>query len=257
MANKVVICGIDTSSLPKCTNEKSNELLAKIKQGVDGAQEEFIMLNIRLVLSIIQRFNIKTDTADDIFQVGMIGLLKSIENFDLSLGVKFSTYAVPMIAGEIKRFLRDDGSVKVSRSIKGQYYNMQKYIEEYRSKTGSSPTIKEISDKFNIEEPEVMFVLESSKMPVSIYENLDKESNSGQTILDKLVNFDEVSTLVDRMVLKDALIDLEDKDRKLIMLRYFRDKTQSEVAQILNVSQVQVSRLENKILAKMRNKLRD
>ena len=237
--------------------EETLLLLKKAKNGDERAKESLIQNNSPLVKSIVRRYKNKGVEYDDLYQLGCVGFVKAINNFDMSFNVKFSTYAVPMIAGEIKRFLRDDGSVKVSRSIKGQYYNMQKYIEEYRSKTGSSPTIKEISDKFNIEEPEVMFVLESSKMPVSIYENLDKESNSGQTILDKLVNFDEVSTLVDRMVLKDALIDLEDKDRKLIMLRYFRDKTQSEVAQILNVSQVQVSRLENKILAKMRNKLRD
>ena len=237
--------------------EETLLLLKKAKNGDERAKESLIQNNSPLVKSIVRRYKNKGVEYDDLYQLGCVGFVKAINNFDMSFNVKFSTYAVPMIAGEIKRFLRDDGSVKVSRSIKGQYYNMQKYIEEYRSKTGSSPTIKEISDKFNIEEPEVMFVLESSKMPVSIYENLDKESNSGQTILDKLVNFDEVSTLVDRMVLKDALIDLEDKDRKLIMLMYFRDKTQSEVAQILNVSQVQVSRLENKILAKMRNKLRD
>lgn len=237
--------------------EETLLLLKKAKNGDERAKESLIQNNSPLVKSIVRRYKNKGVEYDDLYQLGCVGFVKAINNFDMSFNVKFSTYAVPMIAGEIKRFLRDDGSVKVSRSIKGQYYNMQKYIEEYRSKTGSSPTIKEISDKFNIEEPEVMFVLESSKMPVSIYENLDKESNSGQTILDKLVNFDEMSTLVDRMVLKDALIDLEDKDRKLIMLRYFRDKTQSEVAQILNVSQVQVSRLENKILAKMRNKLRD
>ena len=134
---------------------------------------------------------------------------------------------------------------------------MQKYIDQIRLKTGEPPTTKQLAEQFNIEEPEVMFILESSRMPVSIYESLDKESSNGQVILDKLVNYDEVSSLVDKMVLTEVLKELEDKDRKLIMLRYFRDKTQSEVAQILNVSQVQVSRLENKILAKMKNKLKD
>ncbi len=130
MANKVVICGIDTSSLPKCTNEKSNELLTKIKQGDSSAQDEFVMLNIRLVLSIIQRFNIKSENADDIFQVGMIGLIKSIENFDMSLGVKFSTYAVPMIIGEIRRFMRDNNAVKVSRNLRDIAYKAMQAKQE-------------------------------------------------------------------------------------------------------------------------------
>ena len=130
-------------------------------------------------------------------------------------------------------------------------------IDEIRLKTGETPTTKQLAEKFNIEEPEVMFILESARMPVSIYESLDKESSNGQVVLDKLVNFDEVSALVDKMVLIDAIKSLEDKDKKLIMLRYFRDKTQSEVAQILNVSQVQVSRLENKILTKIKNKIKD
>lgn len=237
--------------------EETLLLLEKAQNGDERAKEMLILNNSPLVKSIVRRYKNKGVEYDDLYQLGCVGFVKAINNFDTSFNVKFSTYAVPMIAGEIKRFLRDDGSVKVSRSIKAQYYNMQKYIDEYRSKTGEPPTVKQLSETFNIEEPEVMFVLESSRMPVSIYESLDKESSSGQTILDKLVNYDEMSNLVDKMVLRDALKNLEDKDKKLIMLRYFRDKTQTEVAQILNVSQVQVSRLENKILTKIKNKLKD
>lgn len=237
--------------------EQTLLLLTKAKKGDEYAKEQLIKHNYPLVKSIVRRYRNKGVEYDDLYQLGCVGFVKAINNFDESFNVKFSTYAVPMIAGEIKRFLRDDGSIKVSRSIKGQYYNMQKYIDEFRLKTGEAPTTKQLADKFNIEEPEVMFILESSRMPVSIYESLDKESSNGQVILDKLVNFDEVSTLIDKMVLIDALKELDNKDRKLIMLRYFRDKTQSEVAQILNVSQVQVSRLENKILAKMKNKLKE
>ena len=237
--------------------EETLSLLSKAKEGDERAKELLIENNSPLVKSIVRRYKNKGVEYDDLYQLGCVGFVKAINNFDLSFNVKFSTYAVPMIAGEIKRFLRDDGSVKVSRSIKSQYYNMQKYIEQIRIKTGEPPTTKQLSEQFNIEEPEVMFILESSRMPVSIYESLDKESSNGQVILDKLVNFDEVSSLVDKMVLTDVLKELEDKDMKLIMLRYFRDKTQSEVAQILNVSQVQVSRLENRILAKMKNKLKD
>ena len=237
--------------------EETLKLLNKAKDGDEKAKELLIENNSPLVKSIVRRYKNKGVEYDDLYQLGCVGFVKAVNNFDTSFNVKFSTYAVPMIAGEIKRFLRDDGSVKVSRSIKSQYYNMQKYIDQIRLKTGEPPTTKQLAEQFNIEEPEVMFILESSRMPVSIYESLDKESSNGQVILDKLVNYDEVSSLVDKMVLTEVLKELEDKDRKLIMLRYFRDKTQSEVAQILNVSQVQVSRLENKILAKMKNKLKD
>ena len=237
--------------------EQTLILLQKAKTGNEKAKESLIQHNSPLVKSIVRRYKNKGVEYDDLYQLGCVGFVKAINNFDVSFNVKFSTYAVPMIAGEIKRFLRDDGSIKVSRSIKGQYYLMQKYIDEIRLKTGETPTTKQLAEKFNIEEPEVMFILESARMPVSIYESLDKESSNGQVVLDKLVNFDEVSALVDKMVLIDAIKSLEDKDKKLIMLRYFRDKTQSEVAQILNVSQVQVSRLENKILTKIKNKIKD
>ncbi len=237
--------------------EQTLILLQKAKKGDEKAKESLIQHNSPLVKSIVRRYKNKGVEYDDLYQLGCVGFVKAINNFDVSFNVKFSTYAVPMIAGEIKRFLRDDGSIKVSRSIKGQYYIMQKYIDEIRLRTGETPTTKQLAEKFNIEEPEVMFILESARMPVSIYESLDKESSNGQIVLDKLVNFDEVSALVDKMVLIDAIKSLEDKDKKLIMLRYFRDKTQSEVAQILNVSQVQVSRLENKILTKIKNKIKD
>ena len=237
--------------------QQTLELLNKAKQGDEKAKELLIENNSPLVKSIVRRYKNKGVEYDDLYQLGCVGFVKAINNFNEGFNVKFSTYAVPMIAGEIKRFLRDDGSVKVSRSIKGQYYLMQKYIDSIRLKTGQPPTTKELAEKFNIEEPEVMFILESSRMPVSIYESLDKESSNGQIVLDKLVNFDEATALVDKLVLADALKELTEKDRKLIILRYFRDKTQSEVAQMLNVSQVQVSRLENKILAKMKNKLKE
>lgn len=234
---------------------KTLELLEQAKSGSEQAKNLLIENNSPLVKSIVRRYKNKGVEYDDLYQLGCVGFAKAINNFDATFNVKFSTYAVPMIAGEIKRFLRDDGSVKVSRSIKGQYYLMQKFIDEERLKNGEPPSISKISQKFKIEEPEVMFILESSRMPVSIYETLDKEDDGGQVVLDKLANFDEINNMVDKMVLLDTLKALDEKDRKLIMLRYFRDKTQSEVAQILNVSQVQVSRLENKILAKLKNKL--
>ncbi len=230
-------------------------LLKQAKQGNERAKNLLIENNSPLVKSIVRRYKNKGVEYDDLYQLGCVGFVKAINNFDETYNVKFSTYAVPMIAGEIKRFLRDDGSVKVSRSIKGQYYLMQKYIDEFRLKNGEPPTVPNLAKKFNLEEPEVMFILESARMPVSIYESLDKEDDGGQVVLDKLANFDEVNNTIDKMVLIDTLKSLDESDRKLIVLRYFRDKTQSEVASIFNVSQVQVSRLENKILTKLKNKL--
>ena len=237
--------------------DETLNLLNKAKQGDEQAKNSLIENNSPLVKSVVRRYKNKGVEYDDLYQLGCVGFVKAINNFDEKYNVKFSTYAVPMIAGEIKRFLRDDGSVKVSRSIKAQYYMIQKYIEEYRANNGQSPSMQEISKQFNIEEPELMFIFESSRMPVSIYDSLDKEDVNGQVILDKLASFDESSNLVDKMVLKEIIHDLDGKDRKLIILRYFRDKTQSEVAEILNVSQVQVSRLESRILTKMRNKLKE
>lgn len=238
-------------------NDATLILLQKAKSGDETAKNTLIEKNSPLVKSIVRRYKNKGVEYDDLYQLGCVGFSKAINNFDESFNVKFSTYAVPMIAGEIKRFLRDDGSIKVSRSIKAKNYVMQKYIEEIRLKTGNPPTIKELSQKFLIDEAEVMFVLESSKMPISIYDNYEQESSSGQSVIDKLIVNDESSSMIDKMVLVDAIKSLDSKDKKLIMLRYFRDKTQSEVAKLLNVSQVQVSRLETKILSKIKNKIRD
>ena len=235
-------------------NDATLILLQKAKSGDETAKNTLIEENSPLVKSIVRRYKNKGVEYDDLYQLGCVGFSKAINNFDESFNVKFSTYAVPMIAGEIKRFLRDDGSIKVSRSIKAKNYVMQKYIEEIRLKTGNPPTTKELAQKFMIDEAEVMFVLESSKMPISIYDNYEQDSSSGQSVLDKLIINDESSNMIEKMVLVDAIKSLETKDKKLIMLRYFRDKTQSEVAENLGVSQVQVSRLENKIIEKIRLK---
>lgn len=237
--------------------DQTLQLLKQAKNGDENAKNQLILSNSPLVKSIVRRYKNKGVEYDDLYQLGCVGFVKAINNFDESYNVKFSTYAVPMIAGEIKRFLRDDGSIKVSRSIKNQYYQIQKYIDKCRNESSSIPSIKELSKMFQIDEQELMFVMESSKMPVSIYDSLDKDSSSSQVILDKLANNDEQNELLNKMVLNDIIRNLDEKDRKLIVLRYYRDKTQSEVAKILNVSQVQVSRLENKVLNKLKNKLKD
>lgn len=238
-------------------NEETLNLLKKAKSGDENAKNTLIENNSPLVKSIVRRYRNKGVEYDDLYQLGCVGFSKAINNFDASFNVKFSTYAVPMIAGEIKRFLRDDGSVKVSRTIKAQNYLMQKYIEEVRLNTGSPPTTKQLSEKFNIEETEVMFILESSRMPISIYDSSNKDDQNSQILIDKFVSYDDSTKLIDKMIISDIIKNLDYNDKKLILLRYYRDKTQSEVAKILNVSQVQVSRLEAKILSKMKNKLKD
>lgn len=236
--------------------EQTLKLLRLAKQGDEQAKNLLIEQNSPLVKSIVRRYKNKGVDYEDLYQLGCVGFVKALNNFSENFNVKFSTYAVPMIAGEIKRFLRDDGSVKVSRSIKNQNYIMQKYIDVVRKERGEPPTIEELSKKFKIDETELMFILESNHKPISIFEGLDGEDGSNQILLDKLLpQEDESGKLIDKMVLIDAIKNLEKRDKKIIMLRYFRDKTQSEVANILNVSQVQVSRMENKIINKLKTKL--
>ena len=233
-------------------------LLQKAKNGDKEAKNLLIINNSPLVKSVVKRYKNKGVEYDDLYQLGCVGFVKAINNFDESFGVKFSTYAVPMIAGEIKRFLRDDGSIKVSRSIKGQYYLIQKYVDEYYSVHQTKPSISEIAENFQIDETELMFIMESSKMPISIYDSLDKDTGSSHIVLDKLPEArDEQNDMINKMLIKDVISKLDSKDKKLIILRYFRDMTQSEVAKMLNVSQVQVSRLENKVLNKLKNKLKN
>ncbi len=248
MANKVVICGIDTSSLPKCTNEKSNELLTKIKQGVPGAQEEFIMLNMRLVLSIIQRFNIKSDNSDDIFQVGMIGLIKSIDNFDLSLGVKFSTYAVPMIIGEIRKYIRDNNAVKVSRNLRDIAYKAMQTKQELLKCSINEPTIDEIADKLEIPVRDVACALDAISDPISLYDTVYGEDNENILVMDQIKDLDTEDNLIEKTALHDALRGLGEREKQILFLRYFDGKTQTEISQEIGISQAQVSRLEKSAL---------
>lgn len=248
MANKVVICGIDTSSLPKCTNEKSNELLQKIKQGVPDAQEEFVMLNMRLVLSIIQRFNIKSDNADDIFQVGMIGLIKSIENFDLSLGVKFSTYAVPMIIGEIRRYIRDNNAVKVSRNLRDIAYKAMQTKQELLKSCINEPTIDDIANKLEIPVRDVACALDAISDPISLYDTVYGDDNESILVMDQIKDLDTENNLIEKTALYEALQNLGEREKQILLLRYFDGKTQTEISDEIGISQAQVSRLEKNAL---------
>ena len=229
------------------------EYIEKAKLGDESAKAILIENNTPLVKSIVKRYLNKGVEYDDLYQLGCMGFLKAINNFDEEYGVRFSTYAVPMIAGEIKRFLRDDGSIKVSRAIKSLYFQMQKVFDERKTQNLEPPTIAELAQIFNIDEQEVVFTLESARMPISLYEQFDKD-NSKLEVIDRLASEENNEEIVSNILIKDLLATLSQKDRKIIMLRYFRDKTQSEVAELLGVSQVQVSRLESRILTRLRQK---
>ncbi|MBQ3235288.1 MAG: SigB/SigF/SigG family RNA polymerase sigma factor [Clostridia bacterium] len=226
--------------------------LRQAQSGDNASKEILITNNSLLVKSIVYRFKNKGVDFDDLYQLGCMGLLKAIYNFDESFNVRFSTYAVPMIIGEIKRFLRDDGEIKVSRIIKYQAYKIARFTEEYQSKHGFEPTVETISQALDISEGDVVLALDSSKMTVSLYETIDDGEDKSQSLIEKIPSQDSEEDMIDSIYLKQLMSKLSEREQKVIMLRYFRDKTQGEVSKILGVSQVQVSRLENKIIKRLK-----
>ena len=237
------------------SDEETFRLIRAAKEGDAGAKEALLSANVSLLKSIVRRYLGKGVEFDDLFQLASMGLLKAVYGFDESFGVRFSTYAVPMIAGEIKRFMRDDGSVKVSRAMKSAAKSMNKFVEEYSSEHGAPPSVKEIAQKFGMEESEAVFVLGSSRMPVSIYEQSEYKDEKAQSLADRLPSVDDQDEMIEHMQLKAAIDSLPEREKKIIMLRYFRDMTQSEVAEIVGVSQVQISRIESKVMADMKRML--
>lgn len=231
-------------------HEITMERIEQAQQGSESAKAELIEQNSPLIKSVIRRYRNKGVEYEDLYQLGCIGFLKAIRNFSASFGVKFSTYAVPMIAGEVKRFLRDDGYIKVSRSLKSLAGKIAYFVENYKNTHDESPDIETIAAEFGVEPQEAVFALDSTRFPVSIYEKTDDEHS--QSLLDKLASKESVEDNLDKIVLKDAIAALSEREKKIVVLRYYRDKTQSEVARVLGVSQVQVSRLENKLLEKLR-----
>lgn len=229
--------------------------LRRAKEGDNAAKETLLEHNTSLLKSILKRYLNKGVEYDDLFQLSCMGFLKAIAGFDESFGVRFSTYAVPMIAGEIKRFLRDDGSVKVSRAMKKTAREMNRFIEEYSAEHGAQPSVKEIAAAFSVDEGEVVFTLGSSRMPVSIYEQGDYKDEKSVTLAEKLPAKDNQDDLIERMVLKSAIEKLPVRERKIVFLRYFRDMTQSEVAKAIGVSQVQISRIESRIMRDFKKEL--
>ncbi len=249
---KVEICGVDTSGLPKLSNKESEELMLRLKQGDKRAREQFIVGNMRLVLSLVKRFRIKNLGADDVFQAGCVGLIKAIDGFDISVGVKFSTYAVPMIVGEIKRYLRDGNSLRVSRSIRDTAYRVLKAREEIESRDEEA-TIEKIAEALQIEQREVVYALDAISDPVSIYEPMYNKEGDTLLLMDQLCdekNTDEIWT--EHVALSEAMEKLGEREKKILFLRYYQGKTQTEISEEVGISQAQVSRLEKNALQNIR-----
>jgi len=245
---KVEICGVDTSGLPRLSAKENEELMIKIKQGDKAAREQFIVGNMRLVLSLVKRFRIKNLGADDVFQAGCVGLIKAIDGFDLRVGVKFSTYAVPMIIGEIKRYLRDGNSLRVSRSIRDMAYRVLKARESIEARDEEA-TISKIADELQVAEREVVYALDAISDPVSIYEPVYNKAGDTLLLMDQLCdekNTDEIWT--EHVALGEAMEKLGEREKKILYLRYYQGKTQTEISQEVGISQAQVSRLEKNAL---------
>ncbi len=234
--------------------EETLELIKRAQAGEQLAKETLVNENSPLIKSVIRWFKDKGVEYDDLYQLGCMGFLKAINRFDVTYNVKFSTYVVPMVVGEIKRFMRDDGAVKVSRAIKGLNIKITKYSDDFFVKNDRKPSLLEIAQHFKISEQEVVLAMDSAKMPVSLYTPFDDGEEDGLTIIDRF-DGEQSEDFVEKFALKDMIDGLEERDKKIILMRYFYDKTQSEIAQRLGVSQVQVSRLENKILENLRKKL--
>lgn len=250
MINKVEICGVNTSKLPLLSKKEKEELFVKIKDGDEQAREKFINGNLRLVLSVIQRFYGRGENADDLFQVGCVGLIKAIDNFDLSQNVQFSTYAVPMIIGEIKRYLRDNNSIRVSRSVRDLAYKAIQFKERYTKEHGKEPNISEIAKELGVDEEDVSLSFDAIQDPISLQEPVYNDGQDSIYIMDQvkdLKNTDEF--WAERMTIMQAMKKLNDKEKLIISKRFFDGRTQMEVAEEIGISQAQVSRLEKSAIS--------
>lgn len=254
---KVEICGVNTSRLPLLKNDEKDELFSKILEGDSKAREKYIKGNLRLVLSIIQRFSNSTEDIDDLFQIGCIGLMKAIDHFDITQNVKFSTYAVPMIIGEIRRYLRDNNSIRVSRSIRDTAYKAVYAKENLRKTMDREPTIEEIAKAVELAPEEVLYALDAIQNPVSLYEPVYSEGGDTLYIMDQISDKkNKEDNWIEELSVKEALSHLNDREKSIINLRYFHGKTQMEVADEIHISQAQVSRLEKTALKNMKDYLR-
>ncbi|MBO5092678.1 MAG: RNA polymerase sporulation sigma factor SigG [Clostridia bacterium] len=254
--NKVEICGVNTSTLKVLSDEEKRTLLLKVKDGDKKARNELIDGNLRLVLSIIQRFTGRKENLDDLFQVGCIGLIKAIDNFNVDLNVKFSTYAVPMIIGEIRRFLRDNNSIRVSRSVRDLAYRALQVKEELTRDTFSEPSIEEIANRLGEKKEDVICALEAITEPISLYEPVFNDSGDSLYIMDQISDSSSSDELwVEDIALKEAMKKLNERERKIIDMRFYLGKTQSEIAKEIGISQAQVSRLEKTALERIKKQI--
>ncbi len=253
MATRVSIAGVDTAKLPKLTGADMDELMKALKKGDLAAREKFVVANLRLVLSVVHRFGGRGDKADDMFQVGCVGLMKAIDNFDNTLNVKFSTYAVPMIIGEIKRYLRDNNSVRVSRSLRDIAYKSLQAKEELSKKNFSEPTIEEIASYIDVPAKSVTFALDAISDTVSLNDPVYTDGGDALHLLDQIAdtkNTDE--NMQEELSIKDAIKSLSSREREILLMRYYVGKTQTEVSAEIGISQAQVSRLEKNALKAVR-----
>lgn len=253
MSNKVVIAGVNTSTLPKLTSEEQYALMVKIAKGDKEARQQFAIANMRLVLSVCKKFHNRKESMDDIFQVGCVGLMKAIDNFDINLGVRFSTYAVPMIVGEIKRFLRDNNSIRVSRSLRDTAYKALKMREELIRCNEEEPKVEDIAKALSMEVREVAVALDAISDPLSLGDAVGSDEDESITLMDQVA--DETSNqdyLIEQLGLKEALKKLTGREKQIIMYRYYIGKTQMEVSEEIGISQAQVSRLEKTAIDEIR-----
>ncbi len=256
MQNKVEICGVNTSKLPVLKNEETMRLLRLSKQGDQKAREQLISGNLRLVLSVIQRFSNRGENVDDLFQVGCIGLIKAIDNFNTDLDVKFSTYGVPMIIGEIRRYLRDNSAVRVSRSMRDTAYKVLQAKERFTAERQRDPTLDEIARSLGIRREEVVFALDAITDPVSLYEPVYSDGGDAMCVMDQVrdrKNTDEF--WLEQIALREAIAKLSERERRILDLRFFRGKTQMEVSAEVGISQAQVSRLEKNAIKQIKKEL--
>ena len=254
--NKVEICGVNTSTLKVLNDEEKKTLLRKSKEGDEAARQELICGNLRLVLSIIQRFTGRGENLDDLFQVGCIGLVKAVDNFNIDLDVKFSTYAVPMIIGEIRRYLRDNNAIRISRSVRDLAYKAMQAREELMREKEDEPTAAEIAERLGEKKENVIRAMEAIAAPVSLYEPVYSENGDSIYLMDQLSDTSSGDERwLENIALKEAMKKLSERERKIIDMRYYKNKTQMEIASEIGISQAQVSRLEKGALEKMRKQI--
>ncbi len=255
-SSKVEICGVQTSQLKTLKEKEMTELLRRIKAGDKQAREEFVEGNLRLVLSVIQRFANRKEPVDDLFQIGCIGLIKAMDNFDLSQGVRFSTYAVPMIIGEIRRYLRDNNAIRVSRSMRDTAYKVLQVRSELCTQKGEDVPIEEIAKAMDLPVEEVVFALEAIQDPVSLFEPLYRDGNDTMFVMDQVSDEkNKQENWLETIALSQALQRLAEREQNIIYLRYFKGRTQMEVAEEIGISQAQVSRLEKCALHRLKGQM--